>query len=250
LLFPSSDGSLLVAGSFDVINGVSANNIARWDGAQWLSLGGGTNGPVYACAELSNGHMVVGGAFTTAGGMPAPGIAIWNGSGWEALLSDAESQQVFHLTVLSDGSLLVSGRFRLTSSRVEDRMARWNGGHWTFLSGNIPPHPRAVYASPDDSFSIGGAFRTVGEHISSHFAHFESACGCPADLDSDGNFANGATRDNAVDINDLLYFVVGFEAGRPLVDLDDDGDPVAGTPDGAVTVDDLLFFLARFEAGC
>lgn len=62
---------------------------------------------------------------------------------------------------------------------------------------------------------------------------------CAADLDDDGSFANGLSRDNAVDANDLLTFVVGFENGSSLVDLDDGTD--TGTPDGAVDVSDLLF---------
>lgn len=77
-----------------------------------------------------------------------------------------------------------------------------------------------------------------------------TALRCPADLDNDGDFANGFTRDNAVDINDLLAFLVGFEAGDVLIDLDNDGDPASGTPDNAVDINDLLFFLARFEGGC
>lgn len=73
---------------------------------------------------------------------------------------------------------------------------------------------------------------------------------CSADLDDDGNFANGGHPDGGVSIEDLLYFLAGFEAGDALVDVDDDGDAGTGTPDGAVTIEDLLFFLARFEAGC
>jgi len=73
---------------------------------------------------------------------------------------------------------------------------------------------------------------------------------CLADLDSDGQHANGGTPDGGVDINDLLFFLTGFEAGATDVDLDSDGDPVAGTPDGGVDINDLLFFLARFEQGC
>lgn len=71
---------------------------------------------------------------------------------------------------------------------------------------------------------------------------------CPADLDNDGNVANGGNYDFGVDINDLLYFLTAFEAGN--VDLDNDGDPSIGIPDGGTDINDLLFFLARFEAGC
>jgi hypothetical protein len=70
---------------------------------------------------------------------------------------------------------------------------------------------------------------------------------CPADLD---NGTGTGTRDNAVDISDLLYFLVSFEAGATQADLDNDGNPAVGTPDGGVDINDLLFFLARFEMGC
>lgn len=72
--------------------------------------------------------------------------------------------------------------------------------------------------------------------------------GCPVDLDSDGDFSNGGTPDGGVDINDLLYFLTGFESGSAAVDLDNgSGD---GVPDGGVDINDLLFFLVHFELGC
>jgi hypothetical protein len=54
--------------------------------------------------------------------------------------------------------------------------------------------------------------------------------------------------DDAVTIEDLLFFLVRFESGNIAVDLDDGSG--TGTPDNAVDINDLLFFLARFEAGC
>lgn len=61
---------------------------------------------------------------------------------------------------------------------------------------------------------------------------------CPADIDADGG----------VTIDDLLDFLVAFEAGQPLADLTSNG--TMPFPDGGVTIDDLLFFLAKFEQGC
>lgn len=71
---------------------------------------------------------------------------------------------------------------------------------------------------------------------------------CAADLDNDGDVANGGNPDGAVTIDDLLFFLAAFEAGDIAVDLDDGSG--TGTADEAVTVDDLLYFLVRFEAGC
>jgi hypothetical protein len=70
---------------------------------------------------------------------------------------------------------------------------------------------------------------------------------CPADLD-DGS--GDGIPNNAVDVADMLYFLIAFEVGDVNVDLDNDGDPAVGIPDGGVDINDLLFFLARFEGGC
>lgn len=67
---------------------------------------------------------------------------------------------------------------------------------------------------------------------------------CTADL-ANGLGAN--KPDCAVDINDLLFFLGGFEAGDLSVDLTNSG---FGLPDCAVDVNDLLFFLQHFETGC
>lgn len=72
---------------------------------------------------------------------------------------------------------------------------------------------------------------------------------CPADLDDDGDRTNGYHPDGGVDINDLIAFLAGFEAGDTAVDLDDDGqDP--GQPDGGVDINDLIYLLIHFESGC
>ena len=42
--------------------------------------------------------------------------------------------------------------------------------------------------------------------------------------------------------------IFGVENGLPVVDLDDGSG--LGRPDGGVDISDLLFFLLRFEAGC
>jgi hypothetical protein len=68
---------------------------------------------------------------------------------------------------------------------------------------------------------------------------------CPADLD-DGSFTG--TPDDAVDINDLLYFISQFADGTAEADLDD--GTFTGTPDAGVTIEDLLYFLRHFEGGC
>lgn len=101
----------------------------------------------------------------------------------------------------------------------------------------------------DGWFYIGTSLKAAFEGttlISANSAFLRiDATYCIADLD-DGT---GSGRiDNGVDVNDLLYFLAGFEAGSRLVDIDDGS--ATGTRDGGIDINDLLYFLARFEAGC
>lgn len=68
---------------------------------------------------------------------------------------------------------------------------------------------------------------------------------CPVDVD---NGSSLGVRDQAVTIDDLIYFLARFEQGAAAADLDD-GSSLA-LPDGAVTIEDLIYFLDRFERGC
>ncbi len=68
---------------------------------------------------------------------------------------------------------------------------------------------------------------------------------CVADVD-DGT-ATG-TPDGGVTIDDLLFYLVIFEAGDIRADVDDGSS--TGARDCGVTIDDLLYYLFRFEAGC
>ncbi len=124
----------------------------------------------------------------------------------------------------------------------------------------VVPHGGRAFGRVDGTFAppAAGTYavgvritRTVpaGEEIFQYVDNVVLEEACPADLDSDGDLANGLTPDGAVDISDLLAFLGAFEAGDARVDLDGDGvEPP--NPDGGVDVSDLLYFLLRYGAGC
>ena len=86
---PFDEGPVLYAvGLFSFAGGVSANSIARYNGAFWTSLGAGVGDSVYPIVRavggfddgLGNGTAVfAGGQFTTAGGIPSARFAKWTG---------------------------------------------------------------------------------------------------------------------------------------------------------------------------
>ena len=71
------NGSLYAGGYFEIVGGVEANNIARWDGSEWHSLGSGMDGLVSTFAFTPDGSLYAGGGFNTAGGIPSSRIARW-----------------------------------------------------------------------------------------------------------------------------------------------------------------------------
>ena len=75
------DGALYAGGEFVTAGGVSAQNAARWDGAAWAPLGGGTDGAVRTLAVDSQGRLVLGGDFTRAGGVTSPYVTLYEPQG-------------------------------------------------------------------------------------------------------------------------------------------------------------------------
>src|SRR5207244_1272911 len=75
-------GHLVIAGGFTSVDGVSADNIAHWDGSTWAPLSSGLNNYDDALAMWDPDgagpaapQLVAGGSFTTAGGVTAPNVA-------------------------------------------------------------------------------------------------------------------------------------------------------------------------------
>jgi hypothetical protein len=75
-------GYVYVGGTFDTADGVTAANVAMWNGRTFEPLGAGTNDSVLNLAISDDGLLYAAGNFTTAGGLTVDRLAIWNGSTW------------------------------------------------------------------------------------------------------------------------------------------------------------------------
>lgn len=92
-LFAFDDGSgskLYAGGLFQTAGGITAGNIARWDGARWESmptatssgLGTSTGSDVWALTSFDAGEgerLIAGGRFTQSSGSPTDYTAVWKG---------------------------------------------------------------------------------------------------------------------------------------------------------------------------
>lgn len=156
---PNND--LVAGGRFLTINGISANNVARFDGYQWASIGTGMDSLVYCFAVLPDGDLVAGGGFANAGGSPASNIARWNGSQWLPMGAGLNGA-VYGLTV-HGGKLVAGGIFTKSGATTINRIAQWTGTEWEalgegFANGNV----NALVEDSNNDLIAAGSFTLAG----------------------------------------------------------------------------------------
>jgi hypothetical protein len=157
-------GNLYIGGSFTIVGGVFATNIARWNGTDWSALGAGLGGgqpylpTVYALAASGN-DVYVGGWFTTAGGTAATNIAKWNGSAWSAL-GVGVNGYVYALATLGN-DVYAGGWFGAAGGIAANQIAKWDGSTWSALGSGMNHPVHALVVSGNDLFA-GGNFTTAG----------------------------------------------------------------------------------------
>ena len=89
---------------------VKTNEIAKWNGTEWSSVGSGLSvkGTINAFA-IYNGKLVAGGFFDSAGGAPAANIANWDGNNWNTMCKGVNNA-VYALAVYNN-ALYAGGLF-------------------------------------------------------------------------------------------------------------------------------------------
>ena len=156
---------LYLGGLFKNLGGV-ANNIAKWDGRTFTSLGTGVNGAVNVVKTVGK-DVYVGGSFTHAGALPVNRIAKWDGRNWSAL-GDGLTDSVFAME--SNGTnLFVGGTFTAAGGIAANYIAQWDGSRWSGLGSGVNGHVYAL-ALVGQRLYIGGQFSTAGEKPSRNFA--------------------------------------------------------------------------------
>jgi len=206
-----SGNNLYVGGSFAKAGGVSAANIARWNGSAWFALGTGLTGNVDALALDGSGNLYAGGRFQAAGGTAATGIAKWNGIMWSALgtgmvARDFGLAAVSALAVDASGNLYAGGDFVTAGGTAALRIAKWNGSAWSALGqGNDGTNDgtgagvRAIARSGADIY-IAGDFTTFGGVPANRIAKWNGTAWSAL-----GTGPNGLVLALAVDASGNLY---------------------------------------------
>lgn len=129
--FAKFNGQIVVAGNFGTVAGTVYNNIAAWDGNNWVPLDAGVNGPVYSLAVYKN-ELYAAGNFSQAGGQDAKYIAKWNGNSWSSVdgsVTEAGFNGIRDMAIINN-SLFVVGEFSEIGDVSAISVAAWNGTNW------------------------------------------------------------------------------------------------------------------------
>jgi len=99
----SQADDVFIGGTFNQVDGITVNHIAKWDGLSWSALGSGvsqstpiTQG-VYTIAFDAIGNLYAGGTFDDASGTVVNNMAIWDGSTWNPAGSTIVTDSVWDI---------------------------------------------------------------------------------------------------------------------------------------------------------
>ncbi len=223
-----SDGtSIYIGGQFTTIGPIAASGIAKWDGANWSTLGAGVQGfgiglgrGVFKMAFDPGGRLVAAGNFNLVDGVGASHVAIWDGNHWSALGAGTSKGLTHSLgqvyTLYANGNTLYAGGyFTEAGDRSVNHIAAWDGTQWAAVGGGVSssstsgfaPNVRCFVSLAGDLYAAG-SFANAGPVPANNIARWDGASWWPL-----GNGPDSTVRALATD-GTLLY------AGGPFTNVD------------------------------
>ena len=183
--------ALYVGGDFKLAGGNLVNNIARWDGNSWSSLGTGTSQTlgfdkdVWTMTVFDDGTgsgpaLYVGGSFDRAGPDPIHTVTKWDGVGWAAVGSGIDGT-AYSLCAYDDGSgdsLYIGGLLLDEISSALEYVYELDGADWIPVGGGTDDIVRALTVFDDGSgpaLFAGGEFVTAGGVAAAHVAKWQGS---------------------------------------------------------------------------
>lgn len=218
--------NLYVGGAFTTAGSTNTAGIARWDGTQWHSVGGGIKGLVYTLATDGT-NLFVGGLFSLAGNTAATNLATWDGTNWSSLGAlhrpeEPNSNWAGVYSLLTDGTnLFAGGNFSSAGGISATNIARWDGTSWHSLGDGLgisggDSYPAIVYdmAVHGTNLFAGGVFINSGAIGVTNLARWNGALWEPCGSGVTGGIAYILwTGDNYEEYSGSVYALCSTSTG-------------------------------------
>ncbi len=148
-------------------------DIVRWDGSAWVSVGGGIVGAADAWVNavvVYHGKLHVGGYFWDPGNL-SRNIKVWNGTSWEGFFPEAVTcigGEVDDLEVIDD-KLYLTGRWQFAGDDSSYAVLIYDGEHLCGLGraplGNVPGRAYNIAGNADSIFFGTNAYILSGDTV-------------------------------------------------------------------------------------
>ena len=160
-------GDLIIAGSFDSLNGLPANSIARFDGSNWFSYPPlDTTSLLLAKPTIYNGELyVIGNIWDPSLGYK--GIARFDGATWLPVGTGFSLGAITNALAVYNNELYIGGYFS-SPNDPGNMLVKWNGTNYIPLpvTPNWQVHELKVIGG---KLYVGGLFLNVGSLSNSAF---------------------------------------------------------------------------------
>jgi hypothetical protein len=198
-----TNNALYALGGFDSINGMFADDIAKFDGATWSAidtthwLGGVMNNAIF----YQNNLYVSGNFISQDGSME--NLAMWDGTLWNPVGNNLLANGLGGCSCFAiyNNDLWIGGFFFNTYSGI----ARWNGTQWLDPGGgtNYPGQVEAMQVFNNELW-VGGNFSTMAGLSEQYVSKWNGTDWCGM-----GDTLNGTIGDMKI-YNNELYISGGF----------------------------------------
>ena len=179
------NGKLYAGGDFETASGLSAINIAAWDGSAWTALGTGVGNDTagrggVSCIASYDGDIYASYLGYDPGYNPTFSIEKWNGTSWSSVVGGPGTGIYYYGYVFSmlpfNGSLLAAGYFPVIGNDSSaNGLAQFNGATWSSLGTGTDT---SEYYSPinfNSHLYVGGYFATISGISASSIVEYTCA---------------------------------------------------------------------------
>jgi hypothetical protein len=195
------NNELIVGGSFQAAGNLLTDNIARWDGTQWLALDNGLNSRVLSLyVDSLTNILYAGGSFTYAGSTLVNHVAQWDGTSWQPM-SNGLSTAVFSLAMYHHK--LFAGT---TDNNGISSLWYWDGSQWN----DVHPYPDGIVYELEvyqNHLYTGGGYYQIGGVPWAGIAKYTdtTTVGLPEKEFHFNIFPNPASNELMLDFGDPLH---------------------------------------------
>lgn len=155
------NSQLYIGGNFNA--GVGKSDIVKYDGQNWVSVGGGFSGAWTSVTsfEIFQNELVIAGKFSPVYGDPGENIITWDGINW-GVLGGGLSGSLINCVSAFDNKLLAGGIIFSSNGTPIDYFGIWDGLNWTNYNNLIFDNSVVSIARANNRLFVGGNFYSIG----------------------------------------------------------------------------------------